>query len=270
MRTHPFKGKVVVVSQIQEKFLPEGEFVADVKGIKYQLNCKDWIQKHIYFDTFERREIKTALQYVSAEGGVYFDVGSNVGFYALNFAKKCGRNGKVYAFEPDSKTYQKLRKNIELNDFNGIIESFDMAISEKSGKKIFHVISQKSSAWGTTIPEAREKAIESLSVKTVTLDEFVSEKGIKEIDFMKVDIEGGEFELMEGGKDTFKRKAVKKLFIECSGPVLDIRGKSLNDYLNLFEQVDYKPVGIYQDIIEKMRKGDADRKMVINLLFEPK
>lgn len=61
VRTHHFKGKVVVVSKIQEKFLPEGEFVADVKGIKYELNCKDWIQKHIYFDTFERREIKTAL-----------------------------------------------------------------------------------------------------------------------------------------------------------------------------------------------------------------
>ncbi|MFQ3599571.1 MAG: hypothetical protein SNJ66_14655, partial [Chloroherpetonaceae bacterium] len=76
VRTHHFKGKVVVVSQIQEKFLREGEFVADVKGIKYQLNCKDWIQKHIYFDTFERREIKTALQYVERGGGIYFDVGS--------------------------------------------------------------------------------------------------------------------------------------------------------------------------------------------------
>lgn len=97
VRTHHFKGKVVVVSKIQEKFLPEGEFVADVKGIKYELNCKDWIQKHIYFDTFERREIKIALRYVRM-GGIYFDVGSNIGFYALNFAKQAGKKRKSICF----------------------------------------------------------------------------------------------------------------------------------------------------------------------------
>ncbi|MFQ3599368.1 MAG: FkbM family methyltransferase, partial [Chloroherpetonaceae bacterium] len=244
---------------------------ADVKGIKYQLNCKDWIQKHIYFDTFERREIKTALQYVErGGGGIYFDVGSNVGFYALNFAKQSGRNGKVYAFEPDPKTYQKLRKNIELNHFNEIIESFDTAVAEVSGEKIFYISSKESSAWGTTIQEGKERAIESLSVKTISLDEFVSEKGIKEINFMKVDVEGGEFELMQGAKNVFKSKAVKKLFIECSGPSLSIRGKTLNEYLSLFEQVDYKPVDKYQHLIEKMKVGNLYKKMNVNLLFEPK
>ncbi len=269
VRTHHFKGKVVVVSQIQEKFLPEGEFVAEVNGIKYQLNCKDWIQKNIYFDTFERREITTALQYVRT-GGVYFDVGANIGFYALNFAKKTGGSGKVFAFEPDPKTYQKLVHNIKLNQFYQIIEPFEMAVSEKSGEKTFYINSESSSAWGTIIPEGKQQAISSSVVKTTSLDEFVNERGIKEIDFMKVDIEGGEFEFMEGAISTFKHKAVKKIFIECSGPSLILRGKTLSEYLEMFKRVDYKPVGNCKDLIETMKKGDAYKEMNVNLLFEPK
>jgi FkbM family methyltransferase len=269
IRTHHFKGKVIVVSKLQEKFLPEDEFVADVKGIKYHLNIKDWIQKHIYFDTFERREIRTALRFVK-RGGVYFDIGSNVGFYALNFAKQTGRNGKVFAFEPEPETYQKLVRNVELNQFQPIIETFNLAVSEKSGEKNFYISSESSSAWGTTIPEGKERAIATFSVKTISLDEFVNEKGIKEIDFMKVDIEGGEFELMEGATEVFKRKAVKKIFIECSGPSLSIRRKTLTEYLDMFKKVDYEPFGTYQDLIEKMKKGDAYQKMNVNLLFQPK
>ena len=175
IRTHHFKGKVIVVSKLQEKFLPEDEFVADVKGIKHHLNIKDWIQKHIYFDTFERREIRTVLRFVK-RGGVYFDIWSNVGFYALNFAKQTGRNGKVFAFEPEPETYQKLVRNIELNQFQPIIEAFNMVVSEKSGEKNFYITSKLSSAWGTTIPEEKERAIVTFSVKTISLDEFVNEK----------------------------------------------------------------------------------------------
>jgi FkbM family methyltransferase len=125
--------------------------------------------------TFERREIRTALQFVK-RGGVYFDIGSNVGFYALNFAKQTGRNGKVFAFEPEPETYQKLVRNIELNQFQPIIETFNMAVSEKSGEKNFYITSKLSSAWGTTIPEEKERAIVTFSVKTISLDEFVNEK----------------------------------------------------------------------------------------------
>jgi hypothetical protein len=87
---------------------------------------------------------------------------------------------------------------------------------------------------------------------------------------MKVDIEGGEFELMEGATEVFKRKAVKKIFIECSGPSLSIRRKTLTEYLDMFKKVDYEPFGTYQDLIEKMKKGDAYQKMNVNLLFQPK
>lgn len=139
-----------------------------------------------------------------------------------------------------------------------------------SGEKKFYISSEESSAWGTTIPEGKDYAVASLSVKTTTLDEFVSERGIKEIDLMKVDVEGGEFELMEGAQDTFKHKAVRKLYIECSGPSLNIRNKTLKEYLDMFERVDYKPVGEYKDIIENMKRGDAYKQMNINLLFEPK
>lgn len=145
-----------------------------------------------------------------------------------------------------------------------------MAILDVSGEKKFYVSSEESSAWGTTLPEGKDYAVASLSVKTSTLDEFVSERGIKQIDFMKVDVEGGEFELMEGAQDTFKRKVIRKLYIECSEPSLNNRNKTLKEYLDMFARVNYKPVGEYEDIIEKMKRKDVYKQMNISLLFEPK
>lgn len=85
-----FKGKVVAVSYINANFLPKEEIIEECNGLKYALDLQDDIQKFVYFNVYERRDIKRVLELVS-EGGTCLDVGSNIGVYALHFAKRVGK-----------------------------------------------------------------------------------------------------------------------------------------------------------------------------------
>jgi len=128
------------------------------------------------------------------EGDVVFDAGAYVGDTALWFCKAVGPQGKVYAFEPEPRNFEKLKANIERNKITNVIP-LQLALSENEGEM------QVASAGGSSI---MTQARTGTSVKVTTIDKFVGANKLPRVDFIKMDVEGHELKVLEGAHETIQ------------------------------------------------------------------
>ncbi|MDX2128584.1 MAG: FkbM family methyltransferase [Chloroherpetonaceae bacterium] len=255
-----FKGKVILVSKINKKYLKSEKFIDSVNGLKYEFNLKDEIQKYIYFNVYERRSWKLVKNYIK-KGDICIDVGANVGFYSLNFAKIIGDKGKVFSFEASPNTFQVLKKNIYLNNFENNIYFYDIAISDKKGEVIFSLSDEHDhSGWGHIGYDSRYN---SIKVPTTTLDEFLEENNLLNVDFLKVDIEGAEDLLLIGAEKSLKANRIKCVFIEFSG----MDEAAINYRIKRFSDFGYSLISPI-DVLNEINSGKRFSKSVTdNMLF---
>jgi len=111
-------------------------------------------------------------------------------FYCLNFAKK------IYAVEPDPGPYKILEERINQYDLGKIIKIFPMAITGKSGDRVLYA-----SGFGGSrlLPDTDDEHGDDKKVKvsTLSLVDFFKKNRIKEVDILKIDVEGAEKEIFE-------------------------------------------------------------------------
>jgi FkbM family methyltransferase len=140
-------------------------------------------------------DFQRALAKEVKPGGVFYDIGANVGFYSL-LASKLVFPGRVYAFEPLAENVQYLRSHIELNHVQNV-EVFEVAVSDECGLASF--VAETSRAMGHLEPGG------SASVRTYTLDALIHENRVAPPNYIKMDIEGAEFRALLGAKECFER-----------------------------------------------------------------
>jgi len=154
-----------------------------------------------------KKELLTELykmRHVSPEkGDVVFDIGAYLGDSSIFFADYVKDNGKVYAFEPIKPNYTLLKKNIECNSLSNIVQIENIGISSRSGT-LKGVTSDEGGPW-SFLGEDRG----NIDVEVTTVDEFVESNNIKNVDFIKIDVEGLEKEVIEGAKETIQKKNPK-------------------------------------------------------------
>jgi len=130
------------------------------------------------------------------EGEIVVDIGANIGYYTLIFAKLVGTSGKVFAIEPEPHNFQLLQKNLKANSYQNVtIEK--KVISDKNGKMKFY-ISESNVGEHSIFPLTRDHK-SFIDVETETLDDYFHKKGIdKKISFVKIDVEGAEVAVLRG------------------------------------------------------------------------
>ncbi|MEO5570924.1 MAG: FkbM family methyltransferase [Bacteroidia bacterium] len=130
-----------------------------------------------------------------------FDVGAYNGIYALA-SKAMNPNASVYAFEPVEHSYIEMRKNIEMNDFE--VHSFKLALSNQDGHAKFYNVKDVESKIGSLTPDLFVEETVFTEIETKSIATFIHENKLKKIDLIKIDVEGHEFEVLEGMKDYLK------------------------------------------------------------------
>ena len=164
-----------------------------------------------YPEIFHEKIYEKVTDFIPKNDDIIFDVGSHIGFFTINSAKKCGAGGKVFCFEPNPDTFHRLKKNIEINGLKNVNPN-NLAISDKKG-----LIKLKigESSEGSTImyKGSLEFYSKDIEIESVTLDEFITSKNIKNIDILKIDTEGAEVLILKGAiKKTIP--IVNKILIE--------------------------------------------------------
>jgi len=148
----------------------------------------------------EQYTYKKGYRVVQVEpGDVVIDGGSCWGDAALYFAEKTGARGKVYCFEFVPHNLEILQENLSLNQhLSDRIEIVPKALWDKSRKRVSYC-PRGPSTWLES-----KKRQDSLQVSTLSIDDFVKQKGIAKVDYIKMDIEGSELKALQGAEGTIR------------------------------------------------------------------
>jgi FkbM family methyltransferase len=153
------------------------------------------------------------------EGMTVVDGGANVGYYTLLAARRVGRSGQVYAFEPQSDNYALLVRNIELNGYTNVIP-VRKALGDRSETGTLHL---RDSGTHSLYP-AGSTSGRSESVDVVTLDEFLESEGSPDIDLVKLDLQGSEPAAIDGMRRLLERSQTLRLVLQLDDQLLKRAG----------------------------------------------
>jgi len=188
---------------------------------------------------YEPKLIKYCEMLIDKDRDV-IDVGANVGFFTVLFAKSINENQKVLSIEPTSRALKRLRKNIAINKIHDKVILFEGVASNVKGNVEIKTIPGKEeySSLGSMSHNAitdEEYVLED--VKSLTIDSLVD---INEIDpgFIKIDVEGAEHLVFEGAKNVIK-KYRPIILSELSDFLLKKNGASSTEVINLIRQFNY-------------------------------
>jgi FkbM family methyltransferase len=132
-----------------------------------------------------------------AQGGVFYDIGANAGFYAVIAARAVGPTGHVYAFEPMPVLAERVRENASLNSMKNL-EVIEAAVSDEDGVTTFGA--QGSLSMLSSIGGARGATTKPLAVRALRVDTFSASHCPPTL--ILIDIEGDELKALQGGLRT--------------------------------------------------------------------
>lgn len=167
----------------------------------------DVIGQKIYVDgLFEPEECRFVTGHLQP-GMVFFDVGANLGQYTLLAAQAVGLTGHVHSFEPSARMFAELQYNVGLNGFDARCTLNNVAVFDRPGTarlsryapggEVFGSLGQQERAGGAIVGYDE--------VATITLDDYVVQRGIERVDLIKLDIEGAELQALRGAGDLLAR-----------------------------------------------------------------
>lgn len=151
-------------------------------------------------------------------GRTFLDIGAHVGTWALRLAPKFER---VFCFEPDPRGANALRKNIELAGFKHV-EVIQAAVGARDGTVELSLYPNPCT--NTTLPAQTgrgegpgDSPTSVMTVPVVAIDTFCHQRGITDVDFIKVDVEGAECMVIQGALEMWRTQR-PDFFVEMHGP----------------------------------------------------
>jgi FkbM family methyltransferase len=168
------------------------------------------------------------------------DCGSNYGFYSFYLAS-LSLDNQVLAFEASPKTLASFKANLDLNNFKNI-NFRNVAIGEISGK--FVSFYESHNDWESSATHNKFKNTKTVTIETTTIDQELLNKDLNNFAvIIKLDIEGNEFNAIQGGKDTIL-KYEPLITIELSRYNFNNQNYNFDYFKNFLNDSKYK---IYDD-----------------------
>ena len=130
------------------------------------------------------------------------DVGAHIGLYTLIAAKRVGPSGKVIAIEPDPENCNLLKRNVELNRLTNVTILERAAFSSDSKLKLYLPGKERGFTKLSTIMANRAVTENFVEIDATTLDHLMLMQGITQINWIKIDVEGAELEVLKGATVT--------------------------------------------------------------------
>jgi FkbM family methyltransferase len=188
------------------------------RGIHWQLDLAEGIDLSIYLLGSFEPLLVAAYRKLIGPGACILDIGANIGAHTLHFAKLAGDRGRVIAFEPTAYAFAKLRANLQLNsklaDRVTAIQAMLVATADQS------LPSSVMSSWPLDArtkdsPHSLGAMRDTTGAMALTLDESLRRNGVESVDFIKIDVDGHELDVLRGA-DSLMRHRRPTLFLELA------------------------------------------------------
>lgn len=161
---------------------------------------------------------ETFLERLDFSGQTIYDVGGYEGIFTLFFARRMGAGGRLITFEPNPRNYARIVENVRLNGFDSVeVKPLALGATRSRAALVFPADeTARGSLLGDIQQQIREeKCADAIDVDVDTIDRLVA-AGLPAPDFVKIDVEGLERDVLEGMTQTIARRR-PKLYIEIHG-----------------------------------------------------
>src|SRR5919112_4622154 len=193
-------------------------------------------------------------RFTPKEGDIVIDIGAHIGLYTIISSKRVGANGKVVAIEANPSNFEMLNRNIKLNQLTNIISLNNAVYSKETkiklylpGEELGHTI------YNTVMSDRAKNEDKFVEVSANTLDYFLQLKGIMEVNWVKIDVEGAEFEVLKGATNVLSKSKDIALLIEIH---------NLSGGTNLYRPI-LEFLRLYNFKIEFEKSHDGGEKHII-------
>lgn len=184
---------------------------AGVGGARIHLNPRSTLAQNASMAIARWYEpaVTEVLEPLCRRNGRIVDVGAHVGWYTFLAAARVGSEGLVLGFEPDPENFQLLSTSLAENP-RPQVRLFNQCLSDHVGaEQLF--LSDEAASYHSI---ARSVGIRSLRVPSTCLDTVVQEWGLRTIDLVKIDVEGGEPKVLRGARETLRAGIIRNLVLE--------------------------------------------------------
>ncbi len=166
---------------------------------------KDSVLSRLIHDGFENEELNFLRRYLQ-KGDTFLDIGANVGLFSLVASNKVGAQGRILAFEPSPKTYGRFKENILLNSITNV-EALNIGLSDKEDVLKLNVSENGYDAWNSFVNVKDDKFQVTAEARVRRLDDVIEDNNVKNVDLVKLDVEGWEKYVLYGGENFFKNQS---------------------------------------------------------------
>jgi FkbM family methyltransferase len=212
------------------------------RGLKRTINGHQLKLPTRYFKYFPSTYEHENFEFLSKsckEGSVIIDIGAHIGLFSVIASQVAGSRGKVFAFEPAPSTYKLLQHTIDINHKKDVIEPFQKAVGKEAGKITFFVSDGEADNSNSLVNYKDDRALHGIDVEVTSVDAFVQEKNLSRLDFIKIDVEGAEYDTLRGAAGTLK--SLRPVCIVAIHPEpIQAKGDRLEDIYDLIAGCRYR------------------------------
>ena len=211
-------------------------------------------------------ETSRTLRSLFEHATTFVDVGANCGLYSI-LGPLWNPNLQVIAFEPVPAIFEKLKKNLRLNQLESRVQCENIALSSRSGRSTLFLPRHEGRDPETTGTLAAEswqakKGSPQLDIETVRFDEY-EERHPLQVDLVKIDVEDFEADVLEGMQTTIRRD---RPFIVCEVLPRTHRNQRTRE---IVEALHYQPYWITPNGYVRVSSFDFDRGAFTDFLLSP-
>lgn len=216
---------------------------------------------------FFRRTFETGtadvIKKITKSTDTVIDIGANIGWYTILFSSLL-TDGSCHAFEPSPNIYTKLLKNCSLNGLGTNIVFNQAALGASDGKVELHTFSHLGHGH-SSLSTLGHADYTTVTADMLTLDQYIQQHNLSNVDIIKMDVEGAEMEVLKGAHLLLSMKNPPIWIIEMNKETASSFGHTPSDLLALLQTYTqykfFRIVSAWKNIlpmssIEDYRHGD--------------
>ena len=220
---------------------PDSVVSSVAPGVRMNLYGDSRLCEMLYFGGFET-ETRGFFEEFLRPGDTFLDIGANIGLYALVAAHIVGPRGHVHAFEPCSKTFERLTENVKLNRLRNVT-CHRVALSHENAQAQLTLANGGFDAWNSLGTPYMGETTGSETVTTMTFDRFAREHGLASLNCaVKIDVEGWENQVLLGAQEFLSRSDAPVLLVEFTEEAAKLAGTFCSTLYRTLERLGY---GLY-------------------------
>ncbi|NQW30102.1 MAG: FkbM family methyltransferase [Ignavibacteria bacterium] len=241
LRHYPIeRGKFKILNDVYYRFVPPAARPNARQTLKYgirmNIDASEFLQSHLFlYGSYELPTVKFIRSFLK-NGMTAVDVGAQIGYLTLVMAT-IDKSIAVHAVEPEPVNINKLKSNIALNCLRNVTVH-EVGLSDKDGGIRLYLSNDHNAGTHSTVQNVANVSDNFVDINCYTLDSMMSDGRIKDCHLIKIDVEGGELEVIKGALNTLSNSK-PVIIMELSDALQNARGFSTMEFKRLMQDHGY-------------------------------